>query len=75
MAALGGHSSRRRLVGLAPSFRALSVLARIQPANAASIRVAKRLGLALAVRTTDRVGKAIAIYRQTRSDWRAPAGQ
>jgi RimJ/RimL family protein N-acetyltransferase len=52
-----------------------SVVARIQPANAASIRVAERLGLTLDFPTTGRFGEAIAIYHQTRSDWQARAGQ
>jgi RimJ/RimL family protein N-acetyltransferase len=52
-----------------------SVLARIQRANAASIRVAERLGLTLDRHTTDPLGTAIEIYRQTRSDWQAQATQ
>jgi RimJ/RimL family protein N-acetyltransferase len=40
-----------------------SVVARIQPENAASIRVAESIGLALAFSTTGRTGEPISVYR------------
>jgi RimJ/RimL family protein N-acetyltransferase len=49
---------------------AANVVARIQPANAASIAVAETIGLRYAATTTGAFGEAIAVYRLTAQDWR-----
>jgi RimJ/RimL family protein N-acetyltransferase len=49
---------------------AASVVARIQPANAASIRVAERTGLCYEALTTGPFGEAVAVYRLAAVDWR-----
>ena len=41
-----------------------SVIARIQPANTASIAVAERLGMAFERATTGRLGEPVAVYRR-----------
>jgi RimJ/RimL family protein N-acetyltransferase len=43
-----------------------SVIARIQPTNRASVRVAERLGMRLDLTTTGRYGEPVAVYRVSR---------
>ncbi len=47
-----------------------SVVARIQPANAASIRVAEHAGLRYESLTVGPFGEAVAVHRLTAEDWR-----
>lgn len=47
-----------------------SVVARMQPDNVASIRVAEALGLAFEFVTTGRMGEPLVIYRLGAEDWR-----
>jgi RimJ/RimL family protein N-acetyltransferase len=47
-----------------------SVVARIQPANTASIRVAEAVGLTFDRTTVGRWGEPIAVYRLAAADWR-----
>ena len=49
-----------------------SVVARVQPENAASLRVAAALGLTLEYETTDRSGRAVRILRLHRAAAGAP---
>jgi RimJ/RimL family protein N-acetyltransferase len=46
-----------------------SLVARLQPANAASARVAARLGMAHELDTTGAAGEAVAVYRLRRDEW------
>ena len=46
-----------------------SVIARIQPANAASIAVAERTGMRHEATTTGPFGEAVAVYRLAAQDW------
>lgn len=48
---------------------AASVIARLQPGNAASAGVAEGLGMALETETTGRVGEPVRVYRLRRDDW------
>lgn len=48
-----------------------SIVARIQPANAASLRVAAAIGLRPDSETTGRAGEAVSVLRLTAGDWRA----
>jgi RimJ/RimL family protein N-acetyltransferase len=50
------------------------LIARIQPANDASARVARGLGMSFAFETTGRFGEPCAVYRLLRDDARAPLG-
>ena len=45
------------------------LVARLQPANAASARVAARLGMSHELDTTEAAGRAVAVYRLRREDW------
>jgi len=49
-----------------------SVVARIQPENAASARVATRLGMKFEYETTGRFGERLSVYRLAAADWAAP---
>jgi RimJ/RimL family protein N-acetyltransferase len=48
---------------------AQSVVARLQPDNRASARVAERLGMSLELETTGRFGERVAVYRLLGADW------
>jgi RimJ/RimL family protein N-acetyltransferase len=54
---------------------AASVVARIQPANAASIRVAESTGLRHESVTMGPFGEAVAVYRLAAQDWRGGRGR
>jgi RimJ/RimL family protein N-acetyltransferase len=56
------------------SLRAPSVVARLQPANRASARVAERLGMSLEFETTGAAGEPVAVYRLFAADWVRPQG-
>lgn len=45
-------------------------MARIQPANTASVRVAEGAGLRVEALTVGPFGEAVAVYRLTAEDWR-----
>jgi RimJ/RimL family protein N-acetyltransferase len=47
-----------------------ALIARIQPANAASARVAEKIGMRFEQGTTGRSGEAVDIYALGRMDWR-----
>jgi RimJ/RimL family protein N-acetyltransferase len=46
-----------------------SLVARLQPANVASARVATRIGMRYERDSTGRVGERVAVYRLLASDW------
>lgn len=46
-----------------------SVVARLQPDNRASARVAERLGMSLEFETTGQAGEQVAVYRLLAADW------
>jgi ribosomal-protein-alanine N-acetyltransferase len=48
-----------------------SIVARLQPENVASARVAKRIGMTHEFETTGRHGEDVAVYRLLASDWAA----
>ncbi len=51
-----------------------SVVARLQPDNRASARVAERLGMSLEFDTTGRFGERVAVYRLLAADWSERGG-
>jgi RimJ/RimL family protein N-acetyltransferase len=51
-----------------------SVVARILPANGASVRVAERLGMSLDFQTTGRFGEPVVVYRLEAGDWSGVPG-
>jgi RimJ/RimL family protein N-acetyltransferase len=53
---------------------AVSVVARLQPGNRASARVAERLGMSPEYETTGLFGEPVAVYRLTRGHWLATDG-
>ena len=56
----GGQAIRDEALN---SFQAPSVIARIQPANARSIAVARAIGLAHDFATTGKTGETVDVYR------------
>ena len=51
-----------------------SVVARLQPDNVASARVATRIGMSHAFDTTGRLGERVAVHRLLAADWSATVG-